>query len=171
MPIADREVGDQGQAKVQHIPYRGSAAAMQDLSGGRIDYLCDAVTTAFLQIQAQSVKAIAVLARNRSPVLSRVPTAHEQGLTDFEASNWIGLFVPRATPGAIIRRLNEATIAAMNMPPLGERAQAIGTDLVAPERRPGVPRAVRGERDRQVGRADPGKQHIRGLRWMVVFSR
>jgi tripartite-type tricarboxylate transporter receptor subunit TctC len=89
-----------------------------------------------------SVECLNALARrmgtpapNRSPVLPRVPTAHEPGLTDFEASNWIGLFVPRATPAAIIRRLSEATIAAMNTPSLGERAQAIGTDLVAPERR------------------------------------
>ena len=144
---------------------------MQDLSGGRIDYLCDAVTSAFLQIQAQSVKAIAVLARNRSPVLSRVPTAHEQGLTDFEASNWIGLFVPRATPAAIIRRLNEATIAAMNTPSLGERAQASAPIWSLPSAAARSTSSGSWRADRLVGRADPGKRHIRGLRWKVVFSR
>ena len=121
--------------RIQHIPYRGSAPALQDLTAGRIDYLCDAVTTALPQVQAHNIKAIAVLARNRSPVLPNVPTANEQGLANFEASNWIGLFVPSATPVAIIRRLNDAAREAMATPAVGERMQAIGTDLVAPERR------------------------------------
>lgn len=121
--------------RIQHIPYRGSAPALQDLTAGRIDYLCDAVTTALPQVQAHNIKAIAVLARNRSPVLPNVPTANEQALANFEASNWIGLFVPSATPVAIIRRLNDAAREAMATPAVGERMQAIGTDLVAPERR------------------------------------
>jgi tripartite-type tricarboxylate transporter receptor subunit TctC len=123
------------KVKVQHIPYRGSAFAMQDLTGGRLDYLCDAVSTAMPQIQAHAVKAIAVLDRTRSPVLPGVPTADEQGLRGFEANNWIGLFAPRGTPPAIIRRLNEATITAMNTPSLIDSARAIGIDLVAPDRR------------------------------------
>jgi tripartite-type tricarboxylate transporter receptor subunit TctC len=123
------------KVKVQHIPYRGSAFAMQDLTGDRLDYLCDSVTTAMPQIQAHAVKAIAVLARNRSPVLPGVPTADEQGLHGVEATNWVGLFVPKGTPAPIIRRLNEATIAAMNTPAVRERAQALGTDLVGPDRR------------------------------------
>jgi tripartite-type tricarboxylate transporter receptor subunit TctC len=123
------------KVRVQHIPYRGSAFAMQDLTGGRLDYLCDSVSTAMPQVQSQSVKAIAVLAHNRSPVLPNVPTADEQGLRGFEASNWIGLFAPAGTPAPIIRRLNEATLVAMNTPSVRERAQALGTDLVGPDRR------------------------------------
>lgn len=123
------------KVRVQHIPYRGSAFAMQDLTGGRIDYLCNSVTTAMPQIQAKAVKAIAVLARDRSPVLPDVPTADEQGLHGVEATNWVGLFVPKGTPPEIIRRLNEATIAAMNTPSLIDSARAVGTELVAPERR------------------------------------
>jgi tripartite-type tricarboxylate transporter receptor subunit TctC len=119
---------------VQHVPYRGSAPAMQDLTAGRIDYLCDAVSTALPQIKAGTVKAIAILARRRSPVLADVPTAQEQGLAGFEANNWIGLFFPRQTPGAIIRRLHDATVEAMNTPSVRTRMQAIGTDLVTAER-------------------------------------
>jgi tripartite-type tricarboxylate transporter receptor subunit TctC len=121
--------------RIQHVPYRGSAPALQDLAGGRIEYLCDAVSTALPQVQGKTIKPIAVLARHRSSVLPEVKTAIEQGLADFEANNWIGLFVPRGTPEAIIRRLNAATIEAMNTPAVIERLQAIGTDLVAPERR------------------------------------
>ncbi len=123
------------KVRVQHIPYRGSAFAMQDLTGGRLDYLCDSASTALPQVQAQSVKAIAVLARDRSPVLPNVPTADEQGLRGFEASNWIGLFAPAGTPAPIIRRLNEATVTAMDTPSVRQHAEALGTELVSPERR------------------------------------
>ena len=74
---------------VQHVPYRGSAPALQDLVAGRINYLCDAVSTALPQIRAGTVKPLAVLARHRSAVLPQVPTAQEQGLEGFEANNWI----------------------------------------------------------------------------------
>ena len=120
--------------RIQHIPYRGSAPAMQDLAAGRIDYLCDAVTTALPQVQARTVKGIAVFARKRFSILPDVPTADEQGLANFEASNWIGLFFPRAASAAMVRRLNQATVEAMNTPSVKERMQALGTDLVTPER-------------------------------------
>ncbi len=119
---------------VQHVPYRGSAPAMQDLIAGRINYLCDAVSTALPHIQSGAVKPIAVLSRARSAVLPDVPTAQEQGLAGFEANNWIGLFLPKHTPEAIIRRLHQATIEAMKTPSLREHMAAIGTDLVAADR-------------------------------------
>jgi tripartite-type tricarboxylate transporter receptor subunit TctC len=63
-----------------------------------------------------------------------VPTAHEQGLPNFEANNWIGLFFPKNTPEPIVRRLHDATIEAMNTPSVRSRMAAIGTDLVATDR-------------------------------------
>jgi tripartite-type tricarboxylate transporter receptor subunit TctC len=121
-------------ASARHVPYRGSSPAIQDLTAGRIDYLCDAVATAQPQIKAGNVKAIAVLARKRSPVLPVVPTASEQGITDFEANNWIGLFLPPHAPEPIVRRLRDATVEAMETPQLRARIEALGTELVAPER-------------------------------------
>jgi tripartite-type tricarboxylate transporter receptor subunit TctC len=119
---------------VQHVPYRGSAPALQDLVAGRINYLCDAVSTALPQIKAGTVKPLAVLARHRSAVLPQVPTAQEQGLQGFEANNWIGLFLPRKTPEPIVRQLHDAAIKAMNVPALRVRLETIGTDLVTPDR-------------------------------------
>jgi tripartite-type tricarboxylate transporter receptor subunit TctC len=119
---------------VQHVPYRGSAPAMQDLIAGRINYLCDAVSTSLPQIKSGAIKPIAVLARHRSPVLPDVPTAEEQGLAGFEANNWIGLFFPRNTPEPIVRKLHDATIKAMATPALRTRMEAIGTDLVSADR-------------------------------------
>lgn len=118
---------------VQHVPYRGSAPALQDLMAGRIDYLCDAVSTELSAIKAGRVKPIAVLAGQRSAVLTDVPTAKEAGVA-VDANNWIGLFFPRHTPEAIVRRLRDATVEAMNTSSLRARMAAIGTDLVAADR-------------------------------------
>jgi tripartite-type tricarboxylate transporter receptor subunit TctC len=128
--LLNSEIG----VSVQHVPYRGSALAIQDVRAGRIDYLCDAVATAMPQVRAHSVKAIALLARERSPVLAEVPTADEQGLPSFEANNWIGLLFPSHTPEAVVQRLHDATVEAMNSPVVRERMQAIATNLVSYER-------------------------------------
>lgn len=118
---------------VQHVPYRGSAPALQDLIAGRIDYLCDAVSTELSTIKAGSVKPIAILAGQRSAVLPEVPTAKQEGVA-VDANNWIGLFFPRHTAEPIVRRMRDATVEAMNTPSLRERMAAIGTDLVAADR-------------------------------------
>jgi tripartite-type tricarboxylate transporter receptor subunit TctC len=119
---------------VQHVPYRGSAPALQDLIAGRIDYLCDAVSTELSPIQAGSVKPIVVLSAQRSAVLPQLPTAQQEGLKGFEANNWIALFLPRNAPAPIVERLRNATVEAMKTPALRTQMQAIGTDLVAPDR-------------------------------------
>ena len=87
------------------------------------------------QITAKSVKAIAILSKNRSPALPDLPSAHEQGLTGFDIPSWYALFLPKGTPDAIVRRLNAAAIAAMNTPAMQERLKTIGSDLVGPDRR------------------------------------
>jgi tripartite-type tricarboxylate transporter receptor subunit TctC len=70
---------------VAHIPYRGSAPAMQDLIAGRIDYQCTSVTAAIAQIESKTVTAIAMLSRSRSPILPDLASAQEQGLDSFDA--------------------------------------------------------------------------------------
>jgi tripartite-type tricarboxylate transporter receptor subunit TctC len=119
---------------VQHVAYRGSAPALQDLIAGRIDYMCDAVSTELSPIQAGNVKALATLASQRSAVLPNLPTAKEQGVAGAEANNWIGLFFPKKTPELIVKRLRDATVQAMSTPALRARMETIGTDLVATDR-------------------------------------
>ena len=118
-----------------HVPYRGGAPALQDLMAGRIDYMCLDTPLAIAQIEAHTVKAIAILTRGRSPSLPALASAHEQGLKDFEASNWCGFFLPKGTPAAIVRRLHDATVAAMETPAVQAQLQRIGATVVAPERR------------------------------------
>ena len=63
-----------------------------------------------------------------------LPSAHEQGLTDFDIPSWYALFLPKGTPDPIVRKLNAAAVAAMNTPVMKERLKAIGSDLAGPER-------------------------------------
>jgi tripartite-type tricarboxylate transporter receptor subunit TctC len=122
-------------ANVTHVPYRGSALAMADLQGGRIDYMCDVVSTALPQIEAKTVKAIAVLNRERAPVFPDLPSAQEQGLSNFEAPGWFAFFLPKATPAAIIGRLNKALSETLDTPLVRERLEALGMGIPPLERR------------------------------------
>jgi tripartite-type tricarboxylate transporter receptor subunit TctC len=118
--------------KVGHVPYRGAALAAQDLIGGRIDFMCDAIQTALPQIRAGNVKPIASLAPVRAAVLPDLATAQEQGLTGFGVFGWDAFFLPRGTPPAIVARLNEALSAALDTPVVRARLEALG--LSVPER-------------------------------------
>jgi tripartite-type tricarboxylate transporter receptor subunit TctC len=120
---------------VTHVPYRGGAPAMQDLVAQRVDYLCIDTPTAIPQIESGAIKPIAILSHGRSPSLPNLASAHEQGLTDFEASNWSALFLPKDTPAFIVQKLHDATVAAMNNPTVQKRFKENGIDLVADERR------------------------------------
>jgi tripartite-type tricarboxylate transporter receptor subunit TctC len=80
-------------SRITHIPYRGSGPAMQNLIGGRVDFLCDSLTTAVPQIQNGAVKPIAILSSRRSPVLPNLATAEEQGLTGIDVDSWDALFL------------------------------------------------------------------------------
>ena len=119
---------------IAHVPYRGSGPAMQDLITGQTDFFCEALPTALPQIQSHTVKAVAMLTRNRAPVLPHLATAQEQGLADFEAYTWFGLFLPSGTPEAIVHRLHEATVKAAKTPSIRERLEGLGVALVTPER-------------------------------------
>ena len=118
---------------VVHVPYRGANPAMQDLMGGRVDYLCDIITTAKPQVDAGTVKAIAILTKERSPVLPNVPTAVEQGF-EVEAYTWNAFFLPKGTPEAIVQKLNHATVEAMKTPMVRDRLESAGLKFVSDDR-------------------------------------
>ena len=121
--------------KVTHVPYRGAAIAMQDLIGGRLDYIAEQISTAVPQIQGGSVKAIALLGLERVPVLPDLKTAHEQGLTDLDCSAWAGFAFPKGTSAAIVQRLNAAASEAADTPAVRERLEQVGVTVVARNRR------------------------------------
>ncbi len=115
---------------MQHVPYRGTGPAMQDLAAGRIDYLCEIVTTALPQIQGGTVKPIAMLSLQRSPVLPNLPTANESGLPNFEAYTWNAIFLPKGAPAAIVKKLHDVTVETMKTPAVKERLEGLGAIIV-----------------------------------------
>jgi len=119
---------------ITHVPYRGTGPAMQDLQGGRIDFLCEVVSTAKPQIDGNTVKAIAILTKQRSPALPNVATAAEQGLPDVEAYTWNAIFLPKGAPDAIVKKLHDATLAAMHTPSVKERLEGLGAMIVPDDR-------------------------------------
>lgn len=116
------------------VPYRGTAPAMADLMGGRVDLLCDQTTNTTQQIAANQIRAYAVTTRERVASLSDLPTAAEAGLPNFEVSVWHGLYAPRGTPAPVVERLSQALQAALREASLVERFAALGTAPVAQER-------------------------------------
>ncbi len=121
--------------QVTHVPYRGSAPAIQDLVGGRVDYMCEISSTALPHIQGGTVKALATLTANRASVFPDLPTAQEQGLQGFEAYTWNAFFFHKDTPPAIVERLRAVTVEAMDTPAVRERLQGLGAIMATPERR------------------------------------
>lgn len=120
---------------ITHIPYRGGAPAMQDLVGGRIDYLCIDTPIAIPLIESGQIKALAILTQGRSASLPNLPSAQEQGLAGFEAANWAAFFLPKGTPEPIIAKLNAATAAALDNPTIQKRMKDVGIDPVGADRR------------------------------------
>ncbi len=122
-------------ADVTHIPYRGGGPALLDLIAGRIDYMCNIISTAVPALEAKQVNPIATLSIERSPVLPALATAHEQGLKDFEAYTWNAVFMPKATPQDMVGKLNAALGKVMDNPAFRDRLATLGLYVVAPERR------------------------------------
>jgi tripartite-type tricarboxylate transporter receptor subunit TctC len=117
-----------------HVPYRGGGPAMADLFAGRVDYVCNIASTVGQAVAGKQANAIAALTRERSPILPDLPTAHEQGLTGFDAYTWNAVFLPKGTPPALAEKLNQALVTVMGNPAFRERLHALGLIVVAPER-------------------------------------
>jgi tripartite-type tricarboxylate transporter receptor subunit TctC len=99
-----------------HVPYRGTAGAVQDLLGGQIGYMFLPVHVSAQHIKAGKLKAIAAGSPKRLPQLPDVPTLIEQGLAGADVDMWYGLFAPKGTPADIVARLNKETTAVLDSP-------------------------------------------------------
>jgi len=107
---------------------------MQDLMTGRIDYLCEIVVTAKPQIEGGAVKAIATLSGTRSAVLPDLATAKEGGFANLQADTWAALFLPKATPDAIVAKLNAAMAQTLATPETRAKLADLGATIVASDR-------------------------------------
>ena len=118
------------------VPYKGTAPAMSDIMGGQVDLMCEQATNSTPQIDAQKVKAYGVTGSQRAavPALASIPTLSESGLPGFNFTVWHGLYAPRATPPAVLEKINKALRAALKDPALVKREAALGITVVADER-------------------------------------
>lgn len=115
---------------ILHIPYRGSAPALQDLMGGQIDMLFDNLPAALPHIRAGTVRALAVTTLKRTPSAPDLPTLHERGLAGFESEGWFALLAPAGTPRPILDRLNMEVNKALATPELRARLEKVGAEPV-----------------------------------------
>jgi len=119
---------------ITHVPYRGTGPAMQDLQGGRIDYLCEIISTAKPQIDGGTVKGIAIMTKERSKALPDVPTGLEQGLPNLEAYTWNAIFLPKGAAPEIVKKLHDTTVEAMKTPQVRDRLEGLGAVIVSDDR-------------------------------------
>jgi tripartite-type tricarboxylate transporter receptor subunit TctC len=104
-----------------HIPYKGTAGALQDVIGGRINVMFDVVGPLMPQVRSGLAKAIVVTAKERIPAAADVPTMAEQGVTDFVSGTWAGIIAPAGTPKEIVDRVSAEAKKALADPALKER--------------------------------------------------
>ncbi len=119
---------------ITHVPYRGTGPALQDIIGGRFDYMCVLVNAIKPQIDAGTVKPIAIMSNERSKVLPNVATALEQGLTNLDASTWNAIFLPKGAPANVVMKLNDAVVQSIRTPTVRERLEGLGAKIVPEER-------------------------------------
>lgn len=118
---------------VTHAPYRGAGPAMNDLVGGKVEYMLDILSTARSQIEGNTVKALAVMQLKRSPALPNVPTADEQGLKGFSAYTWNAIFLPKGASPELVKKLNEAVVKASNDPSVKKKLEELGYTIASAE--------------------------------------
>ncbi len=102
--------------KFVHVPYKGTAAALNDLLGGQIQLMFGDFLVTLPQVKAGKIKALAVTSAQRHPLLPDVPTVAESGYPGFEALSWQGLFAPAGTPKEIVAKVNAELVKALAAP-------------------------------------------------------
>jgi len=115
---------------MQHIPYKGSPPALQDVVSGQVTMTFDNITTAWPLAKAGKLRALAVTTARRSPIAPDVPTLAEAGLAGYEIGSWQGVFAPAGTPADIVKRLNVEIVKIINMPDVREKLVNLGAEPV-----------------------------------------
>jgi tripartite-type tricarboxylate transporter receptor subunit TctC len=116
-------------AKLQYVPYRGTAPAMNDLVAGQIDLIVDQLSNSINQVRAGNIRGYAVTDTKRAGSASDIPTADEAGLPGFHMTLWSGLWAPKDTPRDIVAKLNAATVDALNDPAVRAQLEKLGLQM------------------------------------------
>ena len=122
-------------ADVTHVPYRGEGPALQDVIGGRIDYMCTTMQSGAAQSNQGGVKGIAVMAERRAAVVQNIATTKEQGLAGVDAVVWNGFLFPKGTPKPIVQKLHAAIETMMSKPDMVKKLEDAGLEIMPKEQR------------------------------------
>ena len=115
--------------QMMHVPYKGSAPALQDLIGGQVQLMFDNLPPSLPQIKAGKLRALAVTSAARAPALPDTPTVAEAGLPGFEASSWFGVLAPAGTPPEIVNKLNAEIAKWLASPGAKEKLANVGANI------------------------------------------
>jgi tripartite-type tricarboxylate transporter receptor subunit TctC len=115
--------------KLQYVPYRGTAPAMNDLVAGQIDLIIDQTSNSIGQVRAGNIRAYAISADKRIESAPDIPTADEAGLPGFHMTLWSGLWVPKGTPKEIVDKLNASVVDALNDPSVRKQLENLGLQM------------------------------------------
>jgi tripartite-type tricarboxylate transporter receptor subunit TctC len=114
-----------------HVPYKGPAPALKDVVAGQVPVICDNFSNVIPHLRAGRLRALAITAKARNPLLPDVPTTAEAGLKDFEFGVWYSFVAPVKTPKTVIERLNRELVHALRAPAISERLADLGLTVVA----------------------------------------
>jgi tripartite-type tricarboxylate transporter receptor subunit TctC len=117
------------------VPYRGTSLVMNDILSGQVHYMCDQTTSVMAQVQGGGVKALAVLADQRSMALPNVPTISEAGYPGAEMVLWNALFAPKGTPPEIVKQINAAIAKGIDAPAAAKQFSELGAEAPRPDQR------------------------------------
>jgi tripartite-type tricarboxylate transporter receptor subunit TctC len=115
--------------KLQYVPYRGTAPALNDLIAGQIDIIVDQTSNSIAQVRAGTIRAYAITDSKRLASAPDIPTAEEAGLKGFNMTLWSGLWVPKGTPKEIVTKLNAAAVEALNDPAVRKQLENLGLQM------------------------------------------
>jgi len=133
--------------EMRHVPYRGAGPALQDVIAGRLDTIFDNIAGSLPQVRAGNARGLAVTTLKRSGAAPDVPTLAEAGVPGFDVSAWFGFYAPAKTPKEIVQKLNTDIVAALGHPPVKEKLEQLGADVVGstPE---GLAQHIKSEMDK-----------------------
>jgi tripartite-type tricarboxylate transporter receptor subunit TctC len=114
--------------EAQHVPFKGTPEALTDVIGGRDDFFFAPMASALPMVKDGKLVALAVSTAQRSPALPDVPTTLEAGVPNSDYTLWVGMIVPSATPPAIVKRLHDEAVKAVNSPEVKTRLANLGAD-------------------------------------------
>ena len=114
-----------------HIPYKGSAPAIQDVMAGQVPMMFDTTVVAGPHVKSGNVRALAVTSSKRVQGMESIPTMAEAGVPGYQIVSWQGIFAPAGTPKEIVARLNSELVKIIALPDIRERLEALGVDPVA----------------------------------------